>query len=155
MGRVLSTFDAHHVRQTFGVTFPLTPALREKVGKAILVVAGADGALSDTEMDYFLGLARTWGASDAQLEAFQKFDYRAARLADLLDAETRPLARIILYEAVRIARSDGFAANEREAAARAAKMLGLDAHIVVDIEALLGIEDAVRAARIRLLSPVE
>ncbi|HEV8361626.1 MAG TPA: hypothetical protein VGR28_14350 [Candidatus Thermoplasmatota archaeon] len=154
MNRLDLTND-HMLRETFGHTVPIPPEMKLKVSQAILTVAGADGEVSPREMEYFLGLARSMGCTDAILEQLLKFDYRAAKLPDFYDAQTKPVGRHILYDAIHVARQDGFGPKEREAAFRAAKMLGLDPHLVVDIEGLLGIEDAVRAARIRLLSPVE
>lgn len=155
MGRITNIYDTHVIREYYGVTSPIPPEVQMKVGKAILCVAGADGDLSPTEMNYFLGVSKTMGLTDAHLEELMKFDYRAARLSDLLDKSTKPLARIVLYDALRVARADRVNPPEREAAIKMAKLLGLDPGLVTAIEGVLGIEDSLNAARIRLLSPVE
>jgi tellurite resistance protein len=155
MGRIVAIFDTHILREHYGITMPFPPELRAKVGKAVLTVAGADGTLSTQELNYFLGLVRAEGASDALLEEFQRFDYANADLGQFLDRETRPLARMMLYDAVRVARADGVSPKEREKAIQMAKELGVEPNIVPAIEGLLGIEDSLNAARIRLLSPVE
>lgn len=155
MGRITAIYDTHVLRESYGVTFPVSPELRSRIGKAILCVAGADGDLSPTEMNFFLGHAKSTGATEAQLEEFTRFDYRKADLKTLLDKETRPLARIVLHDALRVARADKVNQPERDAAIKMAKHLGVEPGIVPAIEGLLGLEDALNAARIRILSPVE
>jgi uncharacterized protein YifE (UPF0438 family) len=153
MGRIISKWDDFVARETYGIALPLTAEVRRKVGQAVLVVAAGDRDLSKQEMDHFLGLMRSMGAPDEMLEEWQKFDYKAASLKGILDDHTRPLARIILYDALRVARCDGMKGEEREEAVRMAKALGVDVTLVPALEGLLGIEDAARAMRLRLLSP--
>lgn len=146
------SFNARRLVHNFGIEGPFDAERGIKVGKAILVVAGADGDLSDKEWSFFLGLARHFGASEGIIDEYLKFDHRGARLEDLLDASTRPAARVILFDAVRTARVDGFHERERASARRAAQVLGLDAGVVSAIESQLALEDGVRNARITLLS---
>lgn len=155
MGKITAIYDTHFLRENYGILQPLPDEVRLSIGKAILVAAGADGDLSKREMDYFLGLQKGLGATDAMLEQWQKFDYRGQRMDALLDKATQPYARIVLYDAIRVARSDGVQTLERDALVRMAKVLRIDPAHVPAIEALLGIEDALNAARIRVLSPVE
>lgn len=136
-----------------GMGGPVPKQLGAKIGKAILTIAGSDGHLSEREMGWFLGMARALGAPDDVIEDYQKFDYHSARLSDWFDEETRPFGRLILHDAIRVARSDGFGERERAAAVRAAGLLGLDTSLVQAIEGFLLVEDGVRAARMRVLSP--
>lgn len=82
-----------------------------------------------------------------------KFDPRSEKLETYLTPEVRPYARVILYDAVRCAASDGFAENERRLAHRAAKLLGQPADLVPWIEGVIMLEETTRQARLRLLSP--
>lgn len=153
-------FDRRVLEETYGALEnygiepgPVPPELFGKMGRAVLTIAGADGELSPREMGFLLGFARAAGAPPQALEAFRTFAYRHAHIEDFLDAQTRPLAKVILYQAIRVARADGFAEKERAMAVRGAKKLGLDASIVPQIEALLALEDGVRAARLSIMTP--
>lgn len=142
-------------RTHYGMATPVGAATRGKLVKAVLWVAGADKVLSEAERTYALGLARALGAEETEVEALKGFDPAKARIGTILDATTRPFARTILYDALRVARADKVSPPERDAAARMAKRLELDASIVPGIEGLLGIEDALNALRIRMLSAAE
>jgi hypothetical protein len=122
-----------------------------KCGCSILAIAAGDGDLSETEMSYFFGVAASMGVPPDGLEAFAKFDAVGARLEDFLDASLRPIARIVLLDAVRVARADGFAQKERALAKRGAKRLGIEESWVDAIDAQLTIEDSLREARVKLL----
>ena len=155
MAKITAKYDTHLLREHYGITFTVSDDLRRKIGKAVLCVAGADGELSQVEWNYFLGLARSTGASDAMVQEFKDFDYQSADVKKFLDKETKPLARIILYDALRVARADGVQGLERDSAIKMAKAMGVDPAVIPAIEGLLGVEDALNAARIRVLSPVE
>lgn len=155
-------FDRRVLEETYGdlenygiAPGPVPSELFGKMGRAVLTIAGADGELSPREMGFVLGFARAAGAPPQALEAFRTFNYRSAKVEDFLDAQTRPLAKAILYQAIRVARADGFAERERSMAIRGAKALGLDPTIVQQIEALLAMEDGARAARLSVMTPPE
>lgn len=145
--------DGSEGRERSGSAGPIPKELGVKIGKAILVIAGADGDLSEPELGWFLGMAYAMGAPNEVIEEYAKFDYHSASLTEFLGASTKPFARLILHDAIRVARQDGFGDRERMAAVRAAGLLGLDTSIVTAIEGFLLLEDAVRAARMRVLSP--
>lgn len=155
MGKVNTTYDTHFLEHHYGIVRPIPEEQRVAIGKAILAVAGGDGDLTHMEMNYFLGLQRGLGATQEMLEQWQKFDYRGVRMTDLVTKELEPWSRIILYDALRVARADGVGQKERDAAVRMAKVLKIDPTHVSAIEGMLGIEDALTAARIRVLSPVQ
>ncbi|HLE97704.1 MAG TPA: hypothetical protein VI997_10075 [Candidatus Thermoplasmatota archaeon] len=134
----------------FGTHAALPADLVLRYGKAVASVAAADGELSEAEVACFCTTMRAWGATDLELdECFGAPEPSGAPL----EAALRPLARLILYDAIRVAAADGFGPVERDAARRAAERLGLDPGLVPAIEGLLGVEEALRAARLRLLSP--
>ena len=137
--------------ETVGHAIPM--AARLKFGKAVLVIAAADGVLSDTERNYFLDTARSYGASDSVLEECKKFDPKSVKLDDLLDPEYKQLARHFVYDAIRVSAADGYHEKEAAAVRKAAKILGVDDWAVTAIEALIGAEDGLRKARLSLLSP--
>lgn len=146
-------FEDHGRRERYGLAGPMTHDLGVRVGQAILVVATGDGALSQKELLTFLSNARATGAPKETIDEFVAFDPRGVKLNDLLDASLAPVARIILYEALTVARADGLEPRERAVALRAAKLLNVEESVVHAMIGHLGIEAAVRESRIRHLSP--
>lgn len=154
--------DRHVLHDTYGPgeIYGLPPGslpgtFYDKLAKSILVVAAGDGRLTASERDYLVGLTKALGAPREVIESVRAFDPSRATLEDSFDKDLRPLAKIVLYDAVRTARVDGFAQKERELARRGAKLLGLDIGIVPSIEAMLAVEDAVRAARLSVIQAPE
>lgn len=123
-----------------------------KIGKAVLVIAAGDGQLSEPEMRWFLGLAKSAGTPDDVLEEFLDFDAVHGKLGDYVDDKLGPYARGIVFDGIRTARADGYHDKERAMAQRAAKDFGLDPSFVVALENQLSAEDALRSARFRLLT---
>lgn len=147
---ITETFGAP---ETFGVSGEVPIAIRQKVAKAILTVAGADGKITEREWTRFTALAMRSGMPPQALEALSGFDALTADLNDYFDDETRPMAKLILFEAIKVARADGYGADERETARRAAEMLGVAPETVVAIEGLVEIEESIAVARMELLRP--
>jgi uncharacterized tellurite resistance protein B-like protein len=133
-----------------GVSPEHTPEDRLAVGKALLIVLGAGTALSPREMGSFVSIATTYGATPEEIEAWRRFDHARARLADHLQVEPR-LARHLLYDVIRICRTDGvYAARERAKVSEAARLLGVSPTIVASLEAVTEIEGALVKARAAL-----
>jgi hypothetical protein len=93
------------------------------------------------------------GAPAEMREEFAKFDPVGARVETFVDNNVRPLARIVLLDAIRVARADTFAEKERAMAKRGAKALGIEPVWVDEMEAQLVVEDAIRDARSSLVFP--
>lgn len=137
----------------FGFPVPPPPGTHALMGKATLALAAADGTVTPTEKRFLLGRARMFGASDDELAELVNFDPRAVRLEDLVRQIPVAARRQVLYDAILVARSDGFGEKERQSAFRMAEKLSLEREYVNAIEAHLTVEDAVRRARIRLATP--
>jgi tellurite resistance protein len=133
---------------------PVPPEWKIQVGKAILTIASADGELSDREWSMWKLLARIAGQPQSVIDELSHIDFTRERIETYVTPELRPAARGILHEAVKVARVDGYAEEERQAARRAATILGLDEQFVVALEAFLDMEDALNQARSRLLAPI-
>jgi uncharacterized membrane protein YebE (DUF533 family) len=140
-------------KQRYGIERPLSDEFHIQIGRAILAVAGADGELSDEEMTFYLGRARELGMSADGLETMLSFDYRSVDLGTAAALVPATLRKVLLYEAILVARVDGFAERERETARRWAAALGLDQSMVARIEEHIEREDGLRDARIELLTP--
>ncbi|PWW62802.1 tellurite resistance TerB family protein [Actinokineospora spheciospongiae] len=53
-------------------------------GKALLVIAGADGEVSRAELDWLRTHQRKFGATDEVIAEYETFDHRTADLAGIL-----------------------------------------------------------------------
>ena len=126
----------------------------QRIGRAILIVAGSDGQVGEAEMRWFLGHMAALGAPQELLEELRAYDPRWAHLSDVLDERLQPFARMIVFDALRTARADGVSGRERALAERAAEHLRLDPTFVVALESQLEVEAALREARMHLLAPV-
>jgi tellurite resistance protein len=145
--------------QTYGARrHPPREALLQ-YGRAVMIVVGADGEVSDVEMAMFMGIAKASGIPDDVRAAWREFDWRSARLEDCITGiSTDPenpgeISLAFLYDAIRISRADGYDQKERAAVARAARTLGISSSAVASIEHLVETEEALRTLRITLLNP--
>jgi tellurite resistance protein len=131
--------------------------LQLRLAKAIMIVASADGELSPAEWAAFVGGLRAAQMPEAMLEELARFDGRSAKLEDYLTGDYKHLvapARLMLYTAIWVSRADGhYAPEERAMAARAAKIMGIDADLLAALESHAEIEAATAAARAALIFP--
>jgi tellurite resistance protein len=138
--------DQHYGRTPEGAGDPL------RYGKILMTIAGADGEVAPKEMDALQHIARGLGTPDEIVDEVGRFDYRSAKLEDLINGETP--SRALLYDAMVAASADGtYSEKERAAAQRAAALLGVDAAVFAAIEGLLKVEISLRQARAELLFP--
>ncbi len=135
-------------REAYGISGAPRQAMIN-YGKALLVIAGADGAVSKPEYDWLIAHQRKFGATDEVIAEYENFDYRSADLDALLaevrvDVETWSAAPHLIYHAIQMCGSDGeYAEAERAKVAQAAETLGVPADIVLTLEALIAMEKAV------------
>jgi hypothetical protein len=120
-------------------------------GKCVMIIAAADGALSENERNEFLSMTAAFGVPQPGLDAYRAFDPRGQRLEDYLPTEHRNMIRHFIYDAIKVARCDGYTDAEKKAVRKAAALGGVSESVVVAIEGLLEIEASLRAARIALL----
>lgn len=137
--------------ERFGVKLPLPPGLMTEAAKVVLTIVAADGRVSDRERSVFLGMMRSYGVSDEEIRAIGAFQPSAQMIEALVQQGAPPFLRSLVYDAIRVARVDGFHQKEREATERIVQKLGLERGLVGGIEALLRIEDAVANARNELM----
>lgn len=149
----------HYLREVHGDAGPdgrpaeVPMDVQVKFGKAVMVIAAGDGELSSVEREYFLAMARGFGASDQIIEQYRKFDPHSEKLENLLSPEYRSMARHFIYDAIKVSRADGYHQKEHEQVLRAAKLLGIDTWTVQAIESLVQAEEGLRSTRLALLSP--
>ncbi|MEM7119037.1 MAG: TerB family tellurite resistance protein [Chloroflexota bacterium] len=121
-------------------------------GYALITIAGADGNVSKPEMDWLINHFAAVGAPQMVLDAWQAFDAATGDLDHLLGqlSSDIPLnyARVLLYDAIRMARADdNYAREERDAVAKAARILRIDSATAGTIESVVDMESAVNKAR--------
>jgi uncharacterized tellurite resistance protein B-like protein len=125
-------------------------------GKALLVIAGADGEVSEAEFAWLVDHQRRMGAPEEVIDQYSAFDYREADLADLLpsirtDVDTWQAAPHLVYHAIQMCGADGvYAEAERAQVLRAAGLMGVKDDIVLSLHALVDMERAVADLRAAL-----
>lgn len=139
--------------ERYGIRLPVPAGIMAEAGKVVLGIAGADGRVSDKEREAFVNILRSYGAPEEDIRAIQTFTPTSQGLETLVSQGPPPFLRCLVYDAIRVAKVDGFHAKERETTERVVKKLGLEHGLVAACEALIRIEDSVNAARERLLDP--
>ncbi len=115
---------------------------------ALLTIAGADGDVSDNELKYLIHKVRLLGATEEVVKKITQFDWRNAKLEDLIAALSTAdvggnCARALLYDAIKVSRADGtFDIAERQAVHRTARLLGLDPNIADAINGVIELEES-------------
>jgi hypothetical protein len=119
---------------------------------SLKLILAADGLHPLEEHALSRGMA-LMGVPDDIRATVQRFEVGGAILEDYLpQSPTRGRARLLVYDAVRLASADGLYADaEREAVARAAAALGVDTFSVRALEGLVQMERVVDQLRRGLL----
>ncbi|MUG98158.1 hypothetical protein F7734_39965 [Scytonema sp. UIC 10036] len=126
-------------------------------GYALLAIAGADGEVSEAELNWLLNHQRLVGAPEEIIEKYKAFEYKKADLENLLskisvDVSTWSKSRSLLYHAIQMARADNnYSIEEQKAVKKAAKLLKVEDDIALALNRLVETEEAVTALRKALL----
>ncbi|MEQ8757371.1 MAG: TerB family tellurite resistance protein [Coleofasciculus sp. G1-WW12-02] len=126
-------------------------------GYALLAIAGADGEVSTGEMNWLLNHQRMVGAPEELMEKYKSFDYKSAKLEELLshimvDVSTWSSSRTLLYHAIQMARADeNYSSEEQKAVKKAAKLLNVEDDIALALNKLVEMEEAANGLRKALL----
>ncbi|MDJ0732960.1 MAG: hypothetical protein QNJ47_02570 [Nostocaceae cyanobacterium] len=120
-------------------------------GYALLVIAGADGEVPAQEMNWLINHQRMVGAPEEAIEKYKTFDYKNAKLEDLLpkikaDVPSWSAPRTLLYHAIKMSQADqDYAKEEQEAVKKAAKLLGVEDDITSALNVLVDMEKKVES----------
>ena len=117
--------------------------------QVLLYVLGADGEVSELEMEAFVGHMRRWGATEEQVTILRGFDYSAPTAASLLqhiDSDERTL-NALASVALRLAGVDGLAVEEQNALVKLYRASGAS---IMTLRAIEGLESVRRLALTRL-----
>lgn len=131
----------------------------ENAWKAVKVVAGADGPMSDDERLYLLAKMAAIGTPRDVIETVMGFDEQSTTCEALLGkiqvpTEVRPgVGAWIVYEGLSVAMADGdLAPAERDGIGRVAATMGVVGSTIDALEQQCREEAAVRERRIRALN---
>ena len=117
-------------------------------GYVLLAIAGADGEVSEQELEWLIKHQSQFGAPEEVIESYKSFDYKNANINELLanitvDVESWSAAPELVYHAILMSSADGvYAEKEREKVKEAAKIMGVPDDIFLTIESLVEMEKA-------------
>lgn len=122
-------------------------------GYALLIIAGADGEVSDQEINWLLNVhEKMLEAPGEVIEALSTFDFSQIALEDVLPkiAFDVPIdyRRTLIYDAIKMSYADcKFSADERKAVHKAARLLNVAPEIRETIEEIINMERATEKMR--------
>lgn len=153
-----SLATAWYYKEHFGFTKapPLSdPEVVRNMALALVAVAGADGDLSEPEQAWILGYLAVKGyPHEVLVEASREGAEPPEKIRELMQLGIlAKSARILIYDAIRAASSDGYSPEERTAVRDVAVQLGLNELDVRAIEELVQEEIALKKKRIATLMP--
>lgn len=125
-------------------------------GYALLAIAGADGDVSDPEMDWLIeDMATAVNVPEEVVAAWEDYNYEDANLEEIFHSfnihSTVNFSKVLIYDAIRMSSADDdFAADERDLMAEAAHILKVSPEIMLSIEALVDLEKAAEKLRVTL-----
>jgi hypothetical protein len=140
------------VTQMWGFVPSSNPEHIEKFVKAVLVIVGGDGEISGTEWKHVTNLARLAHISDEAIEQWHSFDFKSARLEDLVTGQPAGAPLRMLYTAIQVASADGYHEREKATAAKAAALMGVPTSVLAAIEGLVALDKQLREVRKQVLS---
>jgi uncharacterized tellurite resistance protein B-like protein len=126
-------------------------------GCALIAIAGADGELSEKELQWYIDEQEMLAVDSEELKEYiktlRKFDFKNANLQELLVGikYNFPINfyHTMLYQAIKMSRADGvYHAKEKAYVAKAAEILGIEPTVVIALETVAEMEET--TARLRL-----
>ena len=117
-------------------------------GYILLTIAGADGEVSEQELQWLIKHQSKFGAPEEVIELYKSFDYKNADIKTLLpnikvDVDSWSAAPNLVYHAILMSSADGvYAEEERAKVKEAAQIMGVPDDIVLTIESLIQMEKA-------------
>ncbi|NES79152.1 MULTISPECIES: hypothetical protein [Okeania] len=141
---------SEYLKRTMGISSAPFEAYLN-YGYALLAIAGADGDVPEAEMNWLINHQRMVGAPEEAIEKYKEFDYKNAKLEDLLpkiktDVPNWSAPRTLLYHAIKMSRADkDYAKQEEEAVKKAAKLLGVADDITLSLNILVEMEEKVES----------
>ncbi len=126
-------------------------------GFALLAIAGADGDVSDPELDWLTEeLGSSLKVAESLIDAWEDFEWEDADLEEIFESmnpnQIANYSKVLLYDAIRMSYADGdYSDEERESVAEAAGILKVNKETVLALEALVELERAANKLRQTIL----
>lgn len=126
-------------------------------GYALMCIAGADGEVSDPELEWLtIDLADFLSVDEEVVADWEEYDFESGDLEEIFSSfrhvSFANFNKLILYDAIRMCSADGdYAEEEKERVADAAKILQVAKEALISIEALVGLERASNDLRLTVL----
>ena len=142
----MGKYDESAVKERYG-RLPKSDDVVLKYLQALKVIIGADGEIAKEEMEALRKGMKMLGASDEIRKQIEDFDFKAAKLENLVpDMKKGGLrARMLIRDGVEISRADGtYAKEEKKAVEKMASLVGVDTQTLKAIESLVELEHAVK-----------
>ncbi len=117
-------------------------------GYVLLAIAGADGDVSEPELQWLIKHQSQFGAPEEVIELYKNFDYKSSDINELIanitcDVESWSAGPELVYHAILMSSADGvYAEKERSKVKAAAKLMGVPDDIFLTIESLVEMERA-------------
>lgn len=140
------------IKKTFGI-YKTTDETQLYYGYALMIIAGADGIVSDEEKGWYQYIyAVDEQTPPAILEKVLNFDFRTLTIEECIQKFDTDVSinfgRTLLYNSIKMSRADlHFAEAEKKAAIKAARLLGVDVNIAHTIEYMIDSEEKVAKMR--------
>lgn len=146
---------AWYYREHFGFNKPPPQTDLRAMAIALVTAAHGDRQISIDERNWIVGYFAAKGYPiEVVREAMGVGPAEGGKVPDILNTPSlRKSARILVYDAIRVAAVDGYREGEMKAVRDVAFSLGLTEEAVRDIEALVHDEEALRERRVAVLMP--
>ena len=146
---------AWYYREHFGLVKPPAEVDLRTMAIALATVANGDSKITTEERNWMVGYFAAKGYSPLVVrDAMAASPADLGKLRDLMQTGSlQKSARVLVYDAIRVAAVDGYGPGEGKAVREVAFALGLDEQAVLDIEALVREEESVRIRRVAVLMP--
>ncbi len=138
-------------RKVFGVEY-INEEFDELYCQALIKIAGADGVVSQPEYDWlFEEYVNLTAIPPHIVERLRKFDYKNADLNAILEKLKEfmhiNLSKALLYDSIKMARTDKLAWEESDAVVKAAQILQVDMEIAKTLVYLIDAEEKISKMR--------
>lgn len=145
-----------YFRETFGLNRPPPTVEYKGLTIAMVTVAASDRNISTAERNWIIGLFSIRGYPESAVKAVMgtnSTDLSKLRQLILDNDDLRKNARLLVYDAIRVAGLEDYNRSEKRAVRELAGALGIDDAVVEELEAMVDDENQARLRRIRLLFP--
>ena len=129
----------------------------KQYGFALLTIAGADGDVSDPELEWLtIECAEAVGVEEEIVAEWEEFDYDLADLQEIFHSFNSKsygnFNKLLIYDAIRMSSADGaYTQEEKDCVHETAKILKVNKDTVMAIESLVDLEHAANKLRLTIL----